>query len=157
MINYKSIVHRYFVASKQFRPIANQLSFDFLQTYGFSLQIVEHSAVDTFVAHITVTDVDSSSPNNDVICKLNSSSYSLNTLRDTEYIITVNSDLDREVSGSSSRSISSHSVTITCTDQGYPPLSTQAIILVCNYVCIFGTAENLFVTEQQLLCPQYIL
>ena len=141
MINYKSIVHRYFVASKQFRPIANQLSFDFLQTYGFSLQIVEHSAVDTFVAHITVTDVDSSSPNNDVICELNSSSYSLNTLRDTEYIITVNSDLDREVSGSSSSSsssssrfTSSHSVTITCTDQGYPPLSTQATLLVCNYV-----------------------
>ena len=114
--------------------------------------------MDTFVAHITVTDIDSSSPNNDVICELNSSSYSLNTLRDTEYIITVNSDLDREVSGSNSRSTSSHSVTVTCTDQGYPPLATQATVMVCNYVCIFGTAEKLFVTEQHLLlCPQYIL
>ena len=89
------------------------------------MQVLEHSSVGKFVAHITATDVDIHSSNNIVKCETKSELFSLNFHRQAEYILTVSADIDRE-------SVTGSDVIVKCVDNGFPSKSAEIIIPVSS-------------------------
>jgi hypothetical protein len=84
----------------------------------------EHAPVGTFVAHISVEDLDSGR-NGRVNCTLDDRHFTLVTLHDNQYKVTSTQALDREVKAT-------YNLQLTCKDTGAKPLSTVQYITVCN-------------------------
>jgi protocadherin delta 1 len=76
--------------------------------------VIETAPIGTFVAHVTVSDLDSGL-NGVVSCVLDGSLFTLDRISDSEFkLVTASKSLDRET-------MASHDVSITCSDSGNPP------------------------------------
>ncbi|KAH9488498.1 hypothetical protein Btru_062228 [Bulinus truncatus] len=79
--------------------------------------ITENAAPGLVVAHFIVDDPDSGE-NGVVTCHLHDDTFGLQRLKEAEYKVTVYSVLDRE-------RVPFYDVTVTCSDGGHPPMSTN--------------------------------
>ena len=109
-------------------------------TASGNAQISETSKVGTFVAHVSVVDIDAGI-NGDFSCKLDNNKFRLEKLQQTQYKIVTADVFNREEQ-------SSYSVTVTCQDFGDPPnLSTEAITVSVldenDHAPEFGSTGNL--------------
>ncbi|XP_076117672.1 protocadherin-9-like [Mytilus galloprovincialis] len=93
-----------------------------LLSAGDVASISEGATMGQAVAHIVVEDHDSGN-NGIVACLLNTKYFALQGLDINEFKVIVVEPLDRETS-------SSHLITVTCRDAGYPPLSFSRAFLV---------------------------
>jgi len=85
------------------------------------ISITENSAASRFVAHISVTDLDSKE-NGLVHCSINSPQFWLVDVMKNEYkLVTSDKPLDHE-------SVQSHTLVFTCSDEGSPSLTTSATL-----------------------------
>lgn len=89
---------------------------------GSTGAISESSSVGTVIAHVTVEDSDSGS-NGIVTCQIASDHFQLQTVLNRGYIVVISKPLDRELSDK-------YNLSVECSDQGLPPLSTLSTIVV---------------------------
>lgn len=89
---------------------------------GSTGAISESSSVGTVIAHVTVEDGDSGT-NGIVTCQIASDYFQLQTVPNRGYIVVISKSLDRETSDK-------YNLSVECSDQGLPPLSTLSTILV---------------------------
>lgn len=93
---------------------APQITVNTLAATGTSLaEIAEDADLDTFVAHITVTDPDSGR-NGQFICSLNDNHFTLTQMYQSEYKIVTRAYLDRETRDE-------YNLAIACRDRGLDP------------------------------------
>lgn len=93
-----------------------------LLSTGNTGAVSESSSVGTVIAHVTVEDTDSGS-NGIVTCKVVSDEFQLQTVLNKGYIVVINRSLDREISDK-------YNLTVECSDQGTPPLSSSSTIVI---------------------------
>ena len=82
--------------------------------------VQENADVDTFVAHISVSDRDQNE-GGEFTCELDTDLFKLDTLADTEFMLSTDSVFDRELHDR-------YHVTLTCTDHGDPPKQNRTHI-----------------------------
>ena len=108
------------------RVISSKNNPPFLQINTLSsnsfVEIPEDAGPGAFVAFITAEDPDEGA-RGQVTCHLDDSIFSLDTLAGKGYTLTLQSVLDREDQDS-------YNVTVTCSDNGDPPLSSSRSLLV---------------------------
>ena len=93
---------------------APQITVNTLAATGTNLaEIAEDADLDTFVAHITVTDPDSGR-NGQFKCNLNDNHFQLKEMYQSEYKIVTRAYLDRELQGE-------YNLAIACRDRGLDP------------------------------------
>ncbi|XP_052795218.1 protocadherin-9-like [Mya arenaria] len=88
---------------------------------GF-VNISENKGLKQMVAAVTVEDPDTGL-NGEVTCSTQESYFSVQKVDNSQFIVVVNSQLNREI-------IDMHTVNVTCTDNGDPPLSSSKTFLV---------------------------
>ncbi|ELT90103.1 hypothetical protein CAPTEDRAFT_45709, partial [Capitella teleta] len=88
-----------------------------------AVEVQEHSAPGTTLAHITVSDVDSGAAGHINDCQTNSHSFLLQQIQQTEYRLMTQMSLDREIQDI-------YDVDITCSDAGMPPMSSSRTLRV---------------------------
>ena len=86
------------------------------------VNISEASNVGTVIAHVTAEDTDSGA-NGNVTCSISPGVFGLQTVTGKGYIIVVERRVDRETTVL-------HNISVTCSDQGTPPLSSSENFLV---------------------------
>ncbi|KAK3099773.1 hypothetical protein FSP39_009451 [Pinctada imbricata] len=89
---------------------------------GNSVNISEGSNLDLAIAHVTVQDSDTGA-NGEVTCTILDPSFGVQNISSNMYVVTLKRKLDRETK-------STHSVTVTCSDKGSPPLSVSRSFVV---------------------------
>ena len=80
-------------------------------------EVLEHSDIGTFVAHVTVTDKDTGA-NGEIECYLSSESFLLDPIYGNEFAIVTNRELNREATAR-------FELMIECADNGEPKLWTE--------------------------------
>ena len=93
-----------------------------LLSTGNTGAVSESSSVGTVIAHVTVEDSDSGS-NGIVTCQITSDNFQLQSVLNKGYIVVIQQPLNRELSDK-------YNLSVECSDQGAPPLSTVATIVV---------------------------
>ncbi|WAQ99266.1 PCDH1-like protein [Mya arenaria] len=85
------------------------------------VNVPENALNQTFVAHVSVTDLDSGE-NGQIECRISNTHFAIVKM-DKGYKVVVNAILDREV-------LSTYNLTVTCSDKGTPVMSDSASFFV---------------------------